>query len=402
MYKTSIGALADASALSFGDGYRTKRSEHGVPGYRILRVADVHDGRIELDGPDFVSEKHARAIGPKLSQTGDVLLTTKGTVGRVAIYPDIAEKVVYSPQLCYFRVNSEGPLDARYLSYWFKSDAFKSQASHRANNTDMAAYLNLRDIATLQVDLPSLHEQRAIAEVLGAIDDKIRANAAVVSSLLQLADAHFTRTIHGVDPAPESFGDVASIGGGGTPRTGVEEYWGGDIAWATPTDVTVLTAPYLSSTSRTITSQGLGACSSPVYPVGSILMTSRATIGAFAIAQVPTAVNQGFIVVNALDPGAQWWLFHEMKSRVPEFLSYANGATFLELPRGRFKDLRVRLASSEAMDRFHDLVDPIHSAAAAVVRESHVLAEARDELLPLLMSGRVRIQDAETSVEGVV
>src|SRR3954465_3042013 len=166
MSKVSLSELRARGILDFGDGYRTKRSEHGQPGFRILRVADVADGDVRTTGPDFVSAVHAQAIGSKLSQPGDVLLTTKGTVGRVAIYPHNAEQVVYSPQLCYFRVRNEKVLHPRLLAYWFKSGAFLEQAAHRANNTDMAAYINLRDIASLTLDLPDVDKQRAITEVL--------------------------------------------------------------------------------------------------------------------------------------------------------------------------------------------------------------------------------------------
>lgn len=130
-------------------------------------------------------------------------------------------------------------------------------------------------------------------------------------------------------------------------------------------------------------------------------MTSRATIGAFAIAEIETAVNQGFIVVNAKDPRMQWWLFHEMRSRVDEFITYANGATFLELPRGKFKKLPVRVASHEVMQQFSDKAQPIHRLAAQIAVESRILADTRDELLPLLMSEKIRIKDAEKKVEAI-
>lgn len=250
--------------------------------------------------------------------------------------------------------------------------------------------------------VPPRAVQLEIAGLLTALDDKIVANTRVTDGLSELADAHFARAVSSASSGELTFGDLADVSGGGTPRTTVDDYWGGGVRWATPTDVTGLAAPYLTDTSRTITPEGLAACSSALYPAGSILMTSRATIGAFAIAEVPTAVNQGFIVVNANDPAQQWWLFHEMKSRVPEFLSFANGATFLELPRGRFKQLKVRLADDHVMREFGSLVGPMHSAAAQFSTESKRLAATRDELLPLLMSGKVRVRDAEKALEEVL
>ena len=200
--------------------------------------------------------------------------------------------------------------------------------------------LNRNFLRDIEVRLPPVDEQRAIGDVLGGLDDKIAANERVMRVSGDLADAQFASAAAKINCASATFDGVAHVGGGGTPSTTVDGYWNGGVQWATPTDVTALNGPYLSATTRTISDSGLAACSSSLHPAGSILMTSRATIGAFAVAQLPLAVNQGFIVVNAKQQEFQWWLFHEMRSRVGEFVSYANGATFLELSRGRFRSCR--------------------------------------------------------------
>lgn len=102
---TTFAELADSGALSFSDGYRTKREELAESGFRVLRVADVQHGRIMLEGNDFVSAEYASQVGAKIAQDGDILLTTKGTIGRVAAVEGLGdERVVYSPQLFFFRV----------------------------------------------------------------------------------------------------------------------------------------------------------------------------------------------------------------------------------------------------------------------------------------------------------
>ena len=211
----------------------------------------------------------------------------------------------------------------------------------------------------------------------------------------------FSQAIADTPMSDSTFEQVCEVGGGGTPKTGESSFWGGGVPWATPTDVTALSGPYLGSTARTITLEGLDACSSPLYPAGSILMTSRATIGAFAIASVPMAVNQGFIVVNPRDARLRYWFFHEMRDRVDEFISHANGATFLELSRGNFKRLPLRLASESVMTNFCERAEALHASAAAALVESRLLARTRDELLPLLMSGQLRVKDAEAVAESV-
>ena len=120
-------------------------------------------------------------------------------------------------------------------------------------------------------------------------------------------------------------------------------------------------------------------------------MTSRATIGAFAVAHVPTAVNQGFIVVEPRVETDRWFLFHEMRRRVPQFIQRANGSTFLELSRGVFKGLSVCWPSAADRQDLHRKVAPLHESAAELQSEIQELAKTRDELLPLLLSRRVRV-----------
>ena len=289
------------------------------------------------------------------------------------------------------------PYDTRFLEYALAV-------------TDVSGYLtgsaqpklNRSSMESIRLLLPPRAERKAIAEVLGALDDKIAANQRTMRLCGELADLNFARYVRDINYGGETFDDVADIGGGGTPKTTVDDYWNGDVWWATPTDVTAANGPYLYRTARTITESGLAACSSILYPQGSILMTSRATIGAFAIAEAPIAVNQGFIVVNAKDVEAQWWLFHEMRSRVDEFVSHANGATFLELSRGRFKKLPVRMPIAAHIAAFTAVVEPLHRVAAHAQVESRSLARTRDQLLPLLMSGKLRVTNAEAAVAEVV
>lgn len=132
------------------------------------------------------------------------------------------------------------------------------------------------------------------------------------------------------------------------------------------------------------------------------LMTSRATIGAFAFAEAPMAVNQGFIVVEPKNPALKFWIFHEMRSRTAEFTAMANGATFLELSRGNFKKFQVRLTDPKRMRKFGAKAESLHAAGRNAFRENQTLAATRDALLPQLMSGNVRVKRAETLVSAAV
>jgi type I restriction enzyme, S subunit len=157
----TLGELVDREALILSDGYRTKRSEHGFPGIRILRAGDVRDFRLFADGADFVSEEFRSQIGAKTSRNRDIVLTTKGTVGRVAVVSRHMEQVVYSPQICFFRVVDESVIDVGFLAAWFSSQGLTEQLSLVMHKSDMAPYVNLQDIRALRIPLPDIAVQKS-------------------------------------------------------------------------------------------------------------------------------------------------------------------------------------------------------------------------------------------------
>ena len=131
-------------------------------------------------------------------------------------------------------------------------------------------------------------------------------------------------------------------------------------------------------------------------------MTSRATIGACALLGEPMAVNQGFIVLQPKRQSLRLWLYCQLLDRVEELKAWANGATFLELPKKIFRRLPVEVGDESDMDQFAAFATPLMERLHALQRENSYLAATRDELLPLLMSGKITVKDAEKTVEEVV
>jgi type I restriction enzyme S subunit len=277
-------------------------------------------------------------------------------------------------------------LNQGFLAYLLYERGFTDYLKNIQTGTAVP-HISAGQILDYSFQVPPLDEQVRIAEVLASMDDLIAVDQSLIGDLERLADTiALASTATG---EVRTFGEVATISGGGTPSTKRSEYWGGPIVWATPTDMTALPSPYLFDSARRISQEGLESCSSDLYPPGSILMTSRATIGITAVSQVPTAVNQGFIVVQPSVPSDRWYLFHQLRQRVPEFIQRANGSTFLEISRGVFKSLAITWPTQDERAAIHDVLDPIHVAAASLQIEVDELRRARDELLPMLLSGRV-------------
>lgn len=337
---------------------------------------------------------------------GDLIVTmtdlskSADTLGMAAMIPRSGRRYLHNQRVGKVILKRPDLVDLWFLSFYLRGGKYRSHVVATASGSTVK-HTSPGRIEQFIADMPDLRAQQAIAAVLGALDEKIAVNAAVARTADELARAHFRKVSASLKPTI-MYEKFASIGGGGTPSTKRPELWGDAVCWATPTDVTALDSPYLSNTSRRITTEGLDHCASPLYPAGSILMTSRATIGAFALAEVPMAVNQGFIVANAKQPDLNVWLFHEMRSRVTDYLAASNGATFLELSKGRFKSLKMLVTTPDVMVAFGDQVRPLHDVARHAMTENGTLAELRNTLLPALMSGRLGVKDAERQVEDAV
>jgi len=171
----SVAHLILDGVLFIGDGYRAKNEElanHGIP---FARVSNINDG-FHLEDADHFPEKDVYKVGNKISQYGDVVFTSKGTVGRFAFVRADIPRFVYSPQLCFWRVLDSQIIDPRFLFFWMSGREFFLQINGVKGQTDMADYVSLADQRKMHITLPPLPEQRAIAEILGALHDKIELN----------------------------------------------------------------------------------------------------------------------------------------------------------------------------------------------------------------------------------
>lgn len=174
-------------------------------------------------------------------------------------------------------------------------------------------------------------------------------------------------------------GDAATVIGGGTPSRENASFWDGHIPWATPTDVTSLAGRYIERTASKISAAGLAASSAKLLPAGSVLMTSRATIGRCAISRVEMATNQGFQnLVPGTDVDAPF-LAYVIGLRVPELVSLAAGSTFLEVSRRSVASLTLALpplAEQRKIAAILSSLDDAIEATQAVIDQLQVVKKA--------------------------
>lgn len=155
-----------------------------------------------------------------------------------------------------------------------------------------------------------------------------------------------------------TLGEVCDIVSGATPKTEISRFWGGDILWATPKDLSDLETPYLERPSRSISEEGLKSCAARMLPANSVLLSSRAPIGLVAINTVPMATNQGF---KSLVPSPKKidskFLYHWLRSNTTYLQSLGNGATFKEISKSIVERIEIPLPSLIEQRRIAAILD---------------------------------------------
>ncbi|MGN8517459.1 restriction endonuclease subunit S [Helicobacter pylori] len=136
-------------------------------------------------------------------------------------------------------------------------------------------------------------------------------------------------------------GDIAEIIGGGTPSTQITSFWNGSINWFTPTEIGI--TKYVYKSQRTITPLGLKKSSTKLLPIGTILLTSRASIGDCAILKVVATTNQGFQSLIPLEKINNEFLYYLILTLKNKLLELASGSTFLEVSPNKIKNLPIPL-----------------------------------------------------------
>jgi type I restriction enzyme S subunit len=291
----------------------------------------------------------------------------------------------------------------RFVYFYLHTINFKRFDVGNSNPT-----LNRNHIHDLPALIPPSDTQARIADILSAYDDLIENNRRRMALLEEAARQLYrewivrvrfpghehTRITNGV---PEGWdrkriGDVADCVGGGTPSTSVSHYWeDGDITWVTPTDVTRNAHFVLLDSAKKITEAGLQNSSAKLVPPYAVLMSSRASVGFFAVADKEVCTNQGFISIVPHEPILwPYFLFH-LSERVEEIRSMGSGSTYPEVSRGKFRELEVLLPKHALVVAFCEQAMDLLKQIRILKQQNEKLRAARDLLLPRLMSGEIAV-----------
>jgi type I restriction enzyme S subunit len=368
------------------------------------RVDDANIARIGQKDHERLSRHHLKP--------GDIVYGRRGDIGRHALITDREQGWLCGTGCLRVRFGNAS-VEPQYVSYYLRQSPVIEWILSNAVGTTIAN-LNTAILESVPLELPPLPVQQRIADVLGALDDKIEVNQRINRVLEQVAQAlfrhwfvdfgpfqggEFVESELGPIPAGwevTTIGSVCKVISGSTPKTKVAEYWeDGDIYWATPTDMTALSSPVILETSRSITTAGLKSCSAQLLPAGSVLVTSRATLGVAAINYAPMATNQGFKSMICSHRVTNHFMLLYVQLNQDQITGNANGSTFLEISGTNFKALPLVVPPPDVMHAFEAIVKPLYDQIVVNERENDKLAATRDYLLPRLLSGEVTVPEGE-------
>ena len=429
-----------------GDWGKSEACQGFLP-YRVIRgtdFADTNSGNLSNIPIRYLAESSAQR---RTLQPDDIIIETAGgsndrPTGRTLL---VKRKLIEDSDLpltcasfCRFlRVNPK--LAAPRYIYWYLQYLYAKGEMwiHQVKHTGIARFQYTRFASTVQVPLPSAFEQQAIAHILGSLDDKIELNRQMNETLESIARTLFNSWFVDFDPVrakmegrqpygmdaetaalfPDGFedsmlgeiprgwkvttiGEVTHIVGGSTPSTKEAAYWdNGTIHWATPKDLSSLANAVLIETERCITETGLQQISSRLLPKGTVLLSSRAPIGYLAIAEIPVAINQGFIALICDKELSNHYILQWLRLNMDIIKGRANGTTFQEISKANFRPIPLVVPCNPILKFFDQQVSNIHEQIVNNLQQNQTLATLRDILLPKLLSGEIRVKDAEKEVE---
>lgn len=389
-----------------------------------LTASEQREGTVPVMGSAGPNGAHSEALakGPGL-----VIGRSGASIGRVHF-----SEVDYWPHnTCLYVTDFLGnnPRFAYYLLQTLNLAGYNSGSAQPS--------LNRNFIYSIRIQVPARWEQDEIAHLLNALDDRIALLRETNATLEAIAQALFKSWFVDFDPVraksqglapagmdeatavlfPDSFdesalgsvpkcwsvqpvGDAVECVGGATPDTKDPSNWSPEEhAWTTPKDLSGLPSPVLLGTERRLSTKGLAKIGSGLLPVGTLLMSSRAPIGYLAIAQVPVAINQGYI---AMPPGSRLpplYMLFWCQQNMEGIKSRANGSTFMEISKKAFRPIPSLVPSPPVIEAFLAVASPLFSRLVSNEQQAQTLATLRDTLLPRLISGQLRLPEALAEME---
>ena len=392
----AVVKLADiCQKIGSGVTPRGGKEAYRAEGIALVRSQNVLDFSFSSDGLAYINDEQADKLRNVELQSGDVLLNITGdSVARACLMDDDYLPGRVNQHVAIIRVDESKAVNSYLLYYlqWRKSHLLQLASAGATRNA-----LTKGMIEQLEIDLPSLDEQRKVVGILDSIQNKIKLNHEINDNLQQQAQALFKSWFLNYEPwdgtAPNSWlhgklGDYANIKRGGSPRP-IQEYLSDSgLRWLKISDVTGLQTPFIIDIKDHIIEEGLKK--TVFLKAGSLVLSNSATPGIPKILDVDSCIHDGWLYF----PESRFsneYLYLYFKYIRQQLVNLSNGSVFNNLKTDILKGYPTILPDEETLQRFDGIIKPMFLQMQNLTRESHDLMDLRDTILPRLMSGELDV-----------
>ena len=389
-------------------------------GFPLIRTSNIGRGNLILDDVNRVSKKIYQEWSKRtIPQAGDLILAREAPIGNVAVVPK-GLQVCLGQRTVLIRTD-RSKICSRFLVYLMLGDEVQTRLLVHSSGATVP-HLNMKDIRNLELVVPPRLVQTQIANFLdhktGQIDELIRAKEQKIKLLQEYRASLIHQAVtNGLDPNTEmkpsgvawigkiprhwkakKLGYVSTIFKGGTPKRNVDRYFQGELPWARPVDITALKGTmYIDDTKIHISEEALGNSGARRIPVGTVLLTSRATIGETAITTVPMATNQGFANFVCNEELSNVYLAYYLRAIKDVLISLGSGSTFLEVTKRTLLGVGIPLPPLAEQTQIINFLDrktkQIDELRFTEEQSIKLLKEYRQSLISAVVTGKIDVRN---------
>lgn len=410
-------------------GSQLHRSDYVDTGVPVIMPTNIQGGRLEEDGIARIPLAKADELKRHRVRLGDIVFSRRGEVDKCAVVTAREVDWLCGTGCLLARVDPK-LADPRYIGYHITLPETRAWLQQNAVGLVMPN-LNTAILERIPIHAPNRVEQENIANVLATFDAKIDLNRQMAATLEDMARAMFNSWFVDFDPVyakaegrdtglpadlaalfPSSFNDeglptgwtvepllrFANVISGGTPKTENPAYWDGEIPWASAKDVSQCGQLFLQTTERTITERGLNESSTKIVPTYSTVVVARgATTGRNCLFSIDMAMNQTCYALKSKE-GFDFWFNLCFKNEIDRITASAHGSAFDTITTATLTNSNVLSANAEIRSAFEKQVSPLFHRVLMATNEALQLQSLRDCLLPELLSGKLRVAEAENVI----
>ena len=370
--------------------YRGKTPPKTTQGIPLITAKIIKGGRI-IEPTEFIAvEDYEQWMTRGFPEVNDVVITTEAPLGEIALIKD--KNVALAQRIITLQTKKEVCHNI-FLKYYLQGYEGQARLQARASGSTVEG-IKAAELKKMEINLPVISEQIAIANVLTSLDDKIDLLHRQNKTLEQLVETLFRQWFvvnKNENWEKKSLYDSIDLIGGGTPKTEISEYWNGDIDWLSCGDIATNHKNFIMSSEKKITEKGLKNSSAQLLPKFSTVISARGTVGKYCILSSPMTFSQSNYGIKPKSKDCHFFTYLLVAHSVEELQSAAYGSVFDTITTNTFKETFIKLPNQDIINDFEVIVTPYFEKLVNNQTQIRTLTQLRDTLLPKLMSGEVRL-----------